>query len=84
MIASGSYWLAYYHFSRYGIIWSIVVFVHREYENSFYIILWHQSNIVAGQGVAAASGLIMFVPNLILFIILQSNVMNTMAYSGMK
>lgn len=42
------------------------------------------TNIVAGQGVAAASGLIMFVPNLILFIILQSNVMNTMAYSGMK
>lgn len=42
------------------------------------------TNVVAGQGVAAAAGLIMFLPNLILFIILQSSVMNTMAHSGMK
>lgn len=40
--------------------------------------------VVAGQGIAAASMLIMFIPNLVLFIILQSKVMNTMAYSGMK
>jgi multiple sugar transport system permease protein len=39
---------------------------------------------VAGRGVAAAAGLIMFLPNIVLFIILQSRVMNTMAYSGMK
>lgn len=39
---------------------------------------------VAGQGVAAASSLIMFLPNLILFIICQSRVMNTMAHSGLK
>lgn len=37
-----------------------------------------------GPGVAAAAGLIMFLPNLILFIILQSRVMNTMAHSGIK
>ena len=37
-----------------------------------------------GQGVAAAGSLIMFVPNLILFIFLQSKVMNTMAHSGIK
>jgi ABC-type glycerol-3-phosphate transport system permease component len=43
-----------------------------------------QTNIVVGQGMAAAGALIMFLPNLILFIILQSNVMNTMAYSGLK
>ncbi|TVP85794.1 MAG: carbohydrate ABC transporter permease [Acholeplasmataceae bacterium] len=43
-----------------------------------------QGNIVAGQGMAAAAGLIMFLPNLILFIILQSKVMNTMAHSGIK
>ncbi|MBQ3912271.1 MAG: carbohydrate ABC transporter permease [Lachnospiraceae bacterium] len=42
------------------------------------------SNTVAGQGVAAAASLIMFLPNLILFCILQKNVMNTMAYSGIK
>lgn len=43
-----------------------------------------QNTTVAGQGIAAASMMIMFVPNIVLFIILQSNVMNTMAYSGMK
>jgi len=39
---------------------------------------------IAGQGMAAAASLIMFIPNLILFIILQSKVMNTMAHSGLK
>lgn len=42
------------------------------------------NNTIAGQGMAAAAGLIMFIPNLVLFIILQSKVMNTMAYSGLK
>ncbi|ARI76366.1 carbohydrate ABC transporter permease [Halobacillus mangrovi] len=41
-------------------------------------------NSVAGQGMAAAASLIMFVPNLIIFIFLQSKVMNTMAHSGIK
>ncbi|RLQ96621.1 carbohydrate ABC transporter permease [Falsibacillus albus] len=41
-------------------------------------------NNVAGQGMAAAASLIMFLPNLIIFIILQSKVMNTMAHSGIK
>ncbi len=39
---------------------------------------------VQGAGVSAASTLIMFIPNLLLFVVLQSNVMNTMAHSGMK
>ena len=39
---------------------------------------------VAGQGVSAAASLIMFIPNLILFIICQGSVMNTMATSGIK
>jgi ABC-type glycerol-3-phosphate transport system permease component len=42
------------------------------------------TNVVAGQGIAAAGAVIMFLPNLILFVILQNNVMNTMAHSGMK
>ena len=42
------------------------------------------TNAVAGQGIAAAASLIMFLPNLILFICMQSKVMNTMAYSGLK
>jgi len=41
-------------------------------------------NTIAGQGIAAAAGLIVFVPNLLLFIIMQSRVMNTMANSGLK
>ena len=41
-------------------------------------------NTVAGQGIGAAASLIMFLPNLVLFIILQSQVMNTMTHSGLK
>jgi ABC-type maltose transport system permease subunit len=41
-------------------------------------------NAVAGQGMAAAASLIMFVPNLVVFIVLQKNVMNTMIHSGIK
>jgi multiple sugar transport system permease protein len=35
-------------------------------------------------GVQAAAGLILFVPNLIIFIAMQSRVMNTMSHSGIK
>jgi ABC-type glycerol-3-phosphate transport system permease component len=41
-------------------------------------------NNVAGQGVLAAASLITFVPNIVIFIFLQSRVMNTMAHSGIK
>lgn len=39
---------------------------------------------VAGAGISAATSLVMFLPNLIVFIILQSKIMNTVAHSGMK
>lgn len=42
------------------------------------------ANAVAGQGIAAAASLIMFLPNLIIFVLLQSQVMNTMSHSGLK
>ncbi|MDD5367767.1 MAG: carbohydrate ABC transporter permease [Anaerolineaceae bacterium] len=42
------------------------------------------TNVVAGQGIAAAAALIMFLPNLIIFLLLQSRVMSTMAHSGLK
>jgi ABC-type glycerol-3-phosphate transport system permease component len=42
------------------------------------------STNVATQGMAAAASLILFVPNLIVFIIMQSKVLNTMAHSGIK
>lgn len=42
------------------------------------------ANSVAGQGIAAAAALIMFLPNLIIFIFLQGQVMSTMSHSGLK
>lgn len=42
------------------------------------------ANTVAGQGMAAAAALIMFVPNLLIFILMQSQVMSTMSHSGLK
>lgn len=39
---------------------------------------------VSGQGLAAAASLLMFLPNLIIFIVMQSKVMSTMAHSGIK
>jgi ABC-type glycerol-3-phosphate transport system permease component len=42
------------------------------------------ANAVAGQGIAAAASLIMFLPNLIIFVLLQSQVMSTMSHSGIK
>lgn len=42
------------------------------------------ANVVAGQGMNAAAALIMFLPNLLIFIFLQSQVMSTMSHSGLK
>lgn len=42
------------------------------------------ANVVAGQGISAASSLIMFLPNLIIFIILQNKVMDTVSSAGME
>lgn len=39
---------------------------------------------VAGQGMAAAAALVTFVPSILLFIVMQSKVMNTVAHSGIK
>lgn len=39
---------------------------------------------IAGLGMAAAATLILFIPNLVIFIIMQSNVMDTMSHSGIK
>lgn len=42
------------------------------------------ANNVAMQGAAAVASLIMFIPNLIVFVLLQSKVITTMAHSGIK
>ena len=44
----------------------------------------NQGNTVAGAGIVAAGTLVLFIPNLIVFIIMQSRVLNTMAHSGIK
>lgn len=46
--------------------------------------LSNTGSALAGAGMSAAAGLIMFLPNLIIFIIMQSRVMNTMAHAGIK
>jgi multiple sugar transport system permease protein len=39
---------------------------------------------IVGAGMAAAAGLIIFLPNLLIFVLMQSRVMNTMSHSGIK
>lgn len=52
---------------------------------SFYISsLSGSAGGIAGVGIGAAATLIMFLPNLIVFIIMQSRVMDTMMHSGIK
>lgn len=52
---------------------------------AFYLnALANQQNVIAGAGMAAAASLILFIPNLVIFIFMQSKVMNTMSHSGIK
>lgn len=47
-------------------------------------VLTASGNGVAGRGVAAVASLIIIIPNVVLFVIMQSRVMDTMAHSGLK
>jgi multiple sugar transport system permease protein len=51
---------------------------------AFYLSTLATLNTPAMAGVQAAASLIMFLPNLIIFITMQSRVMNTMSHSGIK
>ena len=51
---------------------------------AFYLGTLANLNTPAMAGVQAAASLVMFLPNLIIFIIMQSRVMNTMSHSGIK
>ena len=52
---------------------------------SYYMnVLTSAGNGVAGRGMAAAASLIVVIPNILLFVIMQSRVMDTMARSGIK
>lgn len=51
---------------------------------SYYLTSISTNNAIAAQGMVAAGLAIMFLPNLIIFICMQSQVMNTMSHSGIK
>ncbi len=73
--------------SAWGNVEASIYYINNESLKTFayYISTFTSSNTATStQGVAAASALIMFLPNLIIFIIMQSKVMDTMAHSGIK
>lgn len=51
---------------------------------AFYLNSISTNNAVAAAGMIAAASVILFLPNLLIFIIMQSQVMSTMSHSGIK
>lgn len=51
---------------------------------TYYVNAIGTNNAMSAAGMVAAANLIMFIPNLIIFICMQSKVMNTMSHSGIK
>lgn len=51
---------------------------------TYYVGAIGTNNTTATAGVVAAASMLMFIPNLIIFICMQSQVMNTMSHSGIK
>ncbi|MCQ2505873.1 MAG: carbohydrate ABC transporter permease [Lachnospiraceae bacterium] len=51
---------------------------------AYYLGSLSTNNAIAAAGITAAASVIMFIPNLIIFICMQSQVMNTMSHSGIK
>lgn len=51
---------------------------------AFYLNSISTNNTIAASGMVAAAAVILFLPNLIIFIMMQSQVMNTMTHSGIK
>ena len=51
---------------------------------AFYLSSLSTNNTVAAAGMQAAASVILFIPNLVIFIAMQSQVMNTMSHSGIK
>jgi len=50
----------------------------------YYLNALQTNNAVAARGIVAAGTIILFLPNLIMFICMQSRVMSTMSHSGIK
>jgi len=51
---------------------------------AFYLTSISTNNNIAASGMVAAASVILFLPNLIIFVLMQSQVMNTMTHSGIK
>ena len=51
---------------------------------AFYLNSIATNNTVAAQGMVAAASVILFLPTLVIFVCMQSQVMNTMSHSGIK
>ena len=51
---------------------------------AFYLNAISTNNTVSAAGMTAAASLILFLPNLLIFIVMQSQVMSTMSHSGIK
>jgi ABC-type glycerol-3-phosphate transport system permease component len=51
---------------------------------SFYLTSLSTNSGIAATGMTAAASVILFLPNIVIFIIMQSKVMNTMTHSGIK
>lgn len=72
--------------SAWGNVEASTLYINNESLKTFayYITTFSTGSSTITQGITAASALIMFLPNLIIFIVMQSNVMDTMAHSGIK
>ena len=51
---------------------------------AYYLNSLSTNNTVAAAGMTAAASVILFLPNLVIFVCMQSQVMNTMSHSGIK
>lgn len=51
---------------------------------AYYLNSLSTNNTVAAAGMTAAASVLLFIPNLLIFICMQSQVMNTMSHSGIK
>jgi ABC-type glycerol-3-phosphate transport system permease component len=51
---------------------------------AYYLGSLSTNNAVAAAGITAAASMLLFLPNLIIFVCMQSQVMNTMSHSGIK
>ena len=51
---------------------------------AYYLGSLSTNNAVAAAGMTAAASMLLFLPNLIIFVCMQTQVMNTMSHSGIK